>query len=609
MLQPAYFHSGDFSLHIDANFFSTFIPDFTGGGYESVARLSDSLRPIRYQELMEKPTEQRILHSIIRHEHRHFVDHILTNYGARRVYRNMATLVGLGPLFNLARKYGRLIAPLDAYCDELLMLHHYGIEKGDFEFLEHFGKLSLNDRLYYENDKKFGKEISKELPLDGVAFLEALAEGFECTQLSTSSGYSPLVDKGLPSGFKQKRFLSAVIECFASKGIRIDHERDRSDNAVVAVDTSLLYPVLVASLMVRNSTSMQPTSQERDAIWDAYRLSRYPSTRFRAIIEFLSQLGQERIKSASEPARLVDHICGALFVGNSVEDELRADAALGQKLYDTSIETLAEVSPETASYFSDFIKFRGLTAELFSEIPSIFLDNADYENHILRTARPRLLIQDQSGGTLQMMMGASQYNDGSWKDEFLNESELRPIAHRARDMGIATHVGIICAEPASDELQPEYFSQKFSISGLEAMRQLAPQLDLLANGKSLSLERELAIEEVIKSIESSGISVEVEPAFLRPSFDRRPAAILELLCKHFVMCAISGERLEPGNCILVSGYELKKHAGVLEKLAEPHMFAHFTSETFGFTPVHERYEYIFEDSKDHKSGKKIAFGE
>lgn len=587
MLQPAYFHSVDFSINMDFVFLGAHLTskevDILNGekAFSVLKEIFNIVHGGSFDFNSPLKESGALLQMIIRHEQRHFVDHVVTNYGARRIYHNLVVLAYGQKIIDIGRKYGKVLVPLDAYADRLLIDRYYRLDRDDADQLEVIGNLLAGYRESFEMDRSFARNLSPSFPIDGVALLEALAEGFEC--LSVSSFSAEFLDKyeDIRSRLGKMPYFRAVIEYLLSQGVPILDRNSESDVAVV--EGRLLYPILIASLMAREWNAVTNMGSQRRSEVDNELAATMPSVRFAIIVRALSEQNAIDVVSTEQAFELVDKICIEKLGGHPLLEVMSEHCDVG----DGFIEALDD-NHAAKVFFLDFQEARRAALQSLREDPAILLSPMS-----LNQCVPRILLRDQNASRMMM------FYDGDLNSALGSVEEscgFRVLDYNAFQGGIRNFVTAKTLEPAGDEFSPRFLRKTFRRSGLEAIRKAAPVIDLLINGKVLMLEREEMVDRAEKELNDLGIIVEIDTAFKIPRFNRREPTTLDRMFVSKIYCALSGEVLEKGGCILVSSTELQSRSVVerLTSLLGEDKVKVFLDRTrkWGFVAMHERYEDI-----------------
>lgn len=597
MFQPAYFNATDFTLNVDLNFLSTLFKSKPGDEdfdelqfSEALFELQDFLHGSQAAADSVFGENGLLLQLVMRHEQRHFLDHILTNYGARRVHRSFAIIANLGPLLHIGQKYGKLICPVDVYADHLKMKYRHRLDEADLYHMRFLGKMFVDDRRFFTNDRRLGQKLSQKVPLDGVAFLEGLAEGFECPlEHELSPELSDRIN-GIEDRFQRKRFLGAIASFLEKNGVKIVESRTENSSQFHRLNGGILYPLLIASLMTRQGGGINRTDQDHQEAPEFEHKATFPSIRFSEIVGELSNIKSIDVTSAEEGFGLIDSICRKIFGGVGIAAEMQRSCDFSENLYS---KMNSEQGPTV--FLRDYVLSRKMIHEKYVSDPSYFGKHSGFSKGPINDFLPSVIFRDQNAGTFTVIYGSQG------EPESIEAIEKR---HRIEVLQTKTYgsselfgiVGVSALKLKRADNSAKILDFTFSESGQQELRQVGPIVDLLVNGQMLQLEREALTYGAVQEFAKHEIKIEIDEGFQFPRFNRREPEVLEYIFTTPAHCPLSEETLVKDESILVSSNEIRDPK-ILKKITEAtneQIAQKLAHGYFGYFAVHQKFESIFE---------------
>jgi hypothetical protein len=302
------------------------------------------------------------LASSVWHEQRHFLDLILTNYGAMRIRQFLLLYVNSSLLLNDAQQAdGKLACPLDLY-DDPFRRNVMGVSA--LERCMAVGRESFNRKEWLRDDRQLLPTFAGRMECGGEAQLEALAYYTQYSAVQdlfgndTSLKVQHEVTKDNPKGLKY-RWAQIVANMFGLVPTRAEGAN------VGTVDISFLVPIIYGSLMSRAWGQQQVTNQSGS--------THRPLTR---LAGFLTAL-QGKFKSIGgislEDAWEIVNATAKQMWGRTIIEELDEDYKREGAWID-DLQKLEYVADSVKNVSADFHRLRGKLIRLLKEAPAVIFN-------------------------------------------------------------------------------------------------------------------------------------------------------------------------------------------------------------------------------------------
>ena len=464
------------------------------------------------------------------HEKRHFLDFLLTNYGALRMRQYFSIYNNFYFLISGAKQNENILwAPLSVYLDEV----HRVIKEIPNAWPEPLAQMLLASSRLFAQDQESARLSSGEYAqFGGEAQFEALAWTYQIAAapllLGPDLAFEAQKDIVRFGGEQLRyRWMEYISDAL---GILPSFAKDNT----YYFDYSLTLPLLYASLQVRafGQTKNTPQSARSSA----------PSTRLFALVDSLSDMklafGELQISEAWD---LMNKLCRKLW-GRTAMEEIREDY-LREEEFLQGFEDIESSPVQARECFKDFHRLRGTLIEKLESSPNLILDTKTFVTELLPKLQPLPILSNASG------------IDGDVPEDF-------DLIHGYYDQKENRDSGWWwAASPKAWPLpSPDVIALRARSDWLSAASNMAPLAKLMLNGRAhrtmigpelLSLDRRLA---------NAGIELRIDPQFAYPREDPR-----DQMETYYVM---SGTRKIL--CDLCKE-ELKKPEG---RFLQPWMFRH-----------------------------------
>jgi hypothetical protein len=356
------------------------------------------------EELPDPQAKRRAIRlaGTIWHEQRHFLDLILTNYGAFRVRQFLSLYVNIVQVFSTAHKSGSpLVCPLDVYLDPVRR-SVLGIETVP-EVMTQVAKEVQYRESMARADREGGVLDGQHLEMGGDAQLEALGFMFQQSTVTFVFGeeeFVALEASLLPEERSNLRYRWIFL---LADSLGLLNDRNQIDQK--GVDSTLLTALLIGSLASRRWGQEQSTTPGGSK-------SGYCVERLRGLIDTIREMGFKPFKLADSAWELVNEAAKKAW-GRTVLEEMLEDYAREGK-WVTDIQAISSVPDSIKLVCEDFHSLRGRLLQALQKNPEWLLDPVAYSISVLSKLRPITVISSPSGVLGKPPSGwhmVSGYND------------------------------------------------------------------------------------------------------------------------------------------------------------------------------------------------------
>ncbi|HEV2803595.1 MAG TPA: hypothetical protein VGW57_01570 [Chthoniobacterales bacterium] len=458
--------------------------------------------------------------SSVWHEHRHFLDLILTNYGAFRLRLYTSIYGNIDPILaEIAHGDKTLVCPLDVYADPVRR-RVLGVTLP-----------SANIQLIAENlrsRKEWLREDNAPMQTPfgmaaagGEAQLEALA--FFCQLAGVQEVFGPeiseAVQKDLPE--IQRRNLRYRWAEIAAQTFGLLPTVSRSGK--VFRDFTVLSPLLVASLMCRKYGQKQSVSGT----------SGFPFARFATLC---SELGKRPLNfgelSLSEAWEIINATAKQLW-DRTVLEEAEEDFAKEREWVARFNEQV--VGEDVANTVRDVHTLRSKLLEILHADPGAIIDPKQFVKDLLFRLRPIPIIASKSG-----QLGSPE---GGWE---------RVLGYRDPEGKENGSQWWWAAAPEKWNPDEEVFALRERRSWLTVASDYAPLAKLILNGRAHRTMLGPEILSIEMRMKHSGINIRFDPVFAFPEEPNDIESFFELTGQDAAVCDFCRDTVPRSEGYLVS---------------------------------------------------------
>lgn len=341
-------------------------------------------------ELPDIASRTRSAHmaSVVWHEQRHFVDLLLTNYGAFRVRQFFKLYANSAAILSELRKASQpLFCPFDTYADPVRCAT-FEIEKPPDAVMDASRNL-LDHASMIRDDRNLIPTPFGRVEMGGEAQLEALAFFCQVCAIKEVFGAETManVQRSHSVEFTSLRYRWAAL---------VANHLGMADSKKVSDDLyefrgELLFPLLLGSLASRRYGQTQVKSDSRGG-------SGFPTERLYGFLQALSASGKAtKVESTLEGWELVNKTAKDLW-GRTVIEETQSDFQKEEELC-KAMEANQWTPDPVKRAFRDYHSLRGYVINLLQSEPLAIIDPTYFAKSLLQIVRPQPILV-RNGGTL-----------------------------------------------------------------------------------------------------------------------------------------------------------------------------------------------------------------
>lgn len=322
--------------------------------------------------------------SAVWHEKRHFIDFLLTNYGALRVRQFFEIYANMPTALAAAKEMGGVLVPLDSNLDPIKR-EMYGIVELDPRIKQIAEGIATRKKML-EQDRARLEVGGRRLETGGEAIFEAIAYHTQIGLLELKLGLQAgvAVQHDMPANSVIRDKYKWIYEVLAHQGLLEFREID--DTALVLNDKPL-FPLLYAALAGRYYKQEQARGKDFSSYMPAERLASL-------LIDFGANPEPFHKMEVAEAWDAINRRCNRLF-GRTVLQEMEQDIEHEAKY----IELMsAHSSAEHA--ITAYQEYHTLRCKLFEEFkrhPEPFLTAGPPAGELLARARPKVVVAASGG--------------------------------------------------------------------------------------------------------------------------------------------------------------------------------------------------------------------
>ena len=319
------------------------------------------------------------------HEKRHFLDFVLTNYGALRVRQFFMVYLNLPAVFNAALENRELLVPLQSY-REKLFCETMGVKAVDLKIMAVASEIR-NRKLMLDDDRQLIDSRVGLIEIGGELILETIAHYIQTAKTERLLGlkYTWDVQKDLPDDTTVSSRYTWAYKLMISAGLI---EQPSSEGEFVVIRDAPVLPICYAALAQR--------AWKQEQTWSEGVSSFHPSERLGSLVIALRD-NQKQLQGADLTGcwEIVNKVAKNLF-GRSVIDEMEADIELEEKF----IKSVSTTTTERMG-LQAFEDFHALRVKLFKEFktdPCFVIDQRKYNRETDRRIKPFIIVAATGGG-------------------------------------------------------------------------------------------------------------------------------------------------------------------------------------------------------------------
>src|SRR5580704_3073827 len=251
------------------------------------------------------------------HEKRHFVDFVLTNYGALRVRQFFMVYLNLGSIFHAAKENGELLVPIQSYREKLFCAA-LGVKPPNASLLQLAGDIRSR-KMMLKDDRALVESRFGNFEVGGESLLETIAHYIQSAKTERVLGlkYSERVQRDVPDDLTLSMKYTWAYRLLITAGLM---DPIASGDGFLAIRDHPILPICYAALAQRAWKQPQSYSEAVS--------SYHPSERFGSLLIALRERRSE-VRSADVLGNweIVNAVAKEIF-GRTVTEEMEADIAL-----------------------------------------------------------------------------------------------------------------------------------------------------------------------------------------------------------------------------------------------------------------------------------------
>jgi hypothetical protein len=318
------------------------------------------------------------------HERRHFVDFVLTNYGAFRMRQFFTVYLNFPAIISAAQQTGELLVPIQSY-RERLFCDHLGIKRPSESILA-IAKGIRDRKKMLSDDMHFRSFRFGDIELSGESLLEAIAHYIQTAKAERVFGMkaSFAIQNDVPEKAIVSTRYTWAYKALVSAGLM---NSPGTIGEGFLVDDPPLLPICYGALACR----VWGQQQTRTATTSSFN----PSERFASLVIGLRE-SSANIQKASvlDAWDIVNRIAKGIF-DRTIIEEMRADIELEEEFVTKSLSLDLLKSARTA--YQDYHELRVRAFERFVEHPEEILDQQVYADSMEKGVAPYVIVAASSG--------------------------------------------------------------------------------------------------------------------------------------------------------------------------------------------------------------------
>jgi hypothetical protein len=333
--------------------------------------------------------------SSVWHEKRHFIDWLLTNYGAFK-FRMFGEMMINAPSILSACNGKRFAVPID-FNSSKINRQVFNLSEPSKDFLSLSSSLAKHKE-YFKYDS-FQPEVKTGLVnVNGDALMESMGYSTQNTCIIRAMGVKAANDWFDSSDrsvmYNTYRWMERVLFSFDLVVDQFEHDE------VPVFHIPMFYPLVYASLAIRPKSDLDH--------------ERYSTFRLMQIGTWLKQQRADGLKlpnTVEESWDLVNKCCLELY-GRSVIDNIDEDLENGSKLLQKIEQANDECYPPLVESLKAYQHLREKLYSEFKETPSRFLNDSRFFDEVLPRLYPVSVVVAPSGRT--------DFGNESWHTHWQN---------------------------------------------------------------------------------------------------------------------------------------------------------------------------------------------
>lgn len=430
--------------------------------------------------------------SAVWHEKRHFLDFVLTNYGALRLRLFFQCYMNTPNFLSRSQKNGPLLLPLDRNLIDMRR-EMMGVSLNDTE-LRRLAEGIRKGKEMLLDDRRPVPFLGARFEVGGEAIFECIAYHVQLGKLHRVFG-EHLNARVQRDNLKEEtigsKYQWAQRILIQSGLLKVTSSESPDGQNILQIDDAPMIPILYGALASRYHGQEQTTSE--------FVSSYHPGPRLASIVQHLDAAGSKIAEmSVAEAWEEVNRACKTIF-GRSAIEETDADYAKEAELINLyANEEGDEVATEA---YRDYHQLRGRFIELLKSRPEAILDQRGWADTLVNNTHPYVVAAAPAGVTGSPPEGHEQlsgYRDPSIDIEVVPDAQWWWTALRmdGADERNETVYGLT-SRKAWLNITSDYAPlSKLMIDGNRMRAMVGPEL----SSAKIRIERETGVEMVMDAL-------------------------------------------------------------------------------------------------------------
>jgi hypothetical protein len=493
------------------------------------------------------------------HEQRHFVDHVLTNYGASQFRIGFMLRCQLETFIQAATVNGTIAFPLDAYSDPT-RLSALRIKTNGPHVLSQVANFLVERRGMLAMDRDAGQNFGVGMQLDGYALLEALGSLAQLKMMGLAMeglGYSHWNELG--SAYTRFPYLAGIAPCLERAGVPVLQIPLTQDAAIGALNDAILAPLLVACLMCRRTARPRQSAGSCDQLGVAAQSAFLPAYRLHRLIDAISDARPKDMSKIEDGFDFVNKLCNQIW-GQPIYDDFDEDIDFTEREL-ARFEGFLGKHHTDVEFMRTYVAARRRLQREFKNAPASLCGGPGYYDRIAPNVIPKLVFVDAAADGPTIIAGPEGYEGQALEMCDGPYGRVRPLASVGGGGGPLSVYKIYCFD-RMDVNEGRVFDVEFADRHWRRSVATSPFLSLLVDGRTQVSGRDFAIFLAEKQFRASGINVIFDVGYDKPRIERNPAYLFDMLGLDTMVCDLSGDKVTRDTCVLVSPWDFKVHDGL-----------------------------------------------
>ncbi len=487
--------------------------------------------------------------SAVWHEKRHFLDFVLTNYGALRIRHFFEAYANAAPVLNLVSESKRLLIPLDSNLDPITR-RDAGIGQVDERVLEVARGIARRKQMMADDRRPVPGRLGL-MDVGGEAIVEAVAYHLQHSKTHRLFGgaINSRVQRDHPPGpVVEAKYKWAYELLIRTKLLKVYVEREEPDGSqLIRMDDAPFLPLCYGALAGRFWKQRQ--------VQEGYISSYLPAGRFASLITDLQE-HEPNFGDATtlEAWDIVNRACKRLF-GRTVVEEIDADYECEARQVDLYNRTFDDESHFVKAY-ADLHRLRGRLIGLLKQEPELFLDQAVWSDRMVNRTKPAIVVAAPGGE-----IGAPPSDHG----------QISGYGHPDTNFDKLPEVRWWWATMNKKWPSAEADSQAICVGDLESWHYIAaeyaPFAKLMYAGHKMRvmLGPELMAAR-LRFQEQTGVKLVLDPAFAWPETKHDAAYWYYITGREEFRCDLSCETVRKPEGFVLDPWDLRQRPGLREAI-------------------------------------------